>query len=1427
VHEAIMSQGWANQGAGMPPVVRARLRWIDPEGKPQTLPLDRPITVGRSKDNVVPLPDDTEASRHHAAIVPNGNSECQLTDLGSTNGTFVNDEQIVARHPLTLHPGDRVRVGRTTFTLELPEVPSLSSGRLGAMVMQADGTTTVNLTASLAGWVELPNKERRILGAETRIGRLDPAKDTSTPKNDLAFPDDTQMSRKHALIRRLDQKYLLSDSGSTNGVRVNGEQLLGPRELQAGDLIEVGNTQLRFILAPLQEQESSGGLTIIGGGSASDTWFFGGQSSNTGELREATILFADMKGFTPLSERLKSPEKIFHLMNEVWEAVIPEIVRYEGTIVKYAGDNVMVAFGAPVAHEDDPERAIKAALGMRAALERFNITRLRRRDVLQLRTGINTGEVTYGEVGGIGHKLLDVMGDPVNLASRLEHVAKPGTITVGEATYNRARRSFVFTALAPMPIKGVQGLVQAYEVVRERHVGEIVEEISSADYLIGREAELAQLRSIVNDVRSGHGRLLGIVGDEGIGKTQLLSAFRRSDEAEGLQWVVARSISFESGAESIASYALLGSVIRALLGLMSEDALDRTKLASAIAAALPQVAERTRAEYVALAGQVMGVKVSGSAIAGLEAKVRRKLLMEMLRALVTGKLFPDGPNQNLTSARPLVIALEETQWSDPASVEALDELVDAIPHLPVLVLMTYRPEWNHSWSGRSFYRQINLAELTPEQSRKFLGNLLSGAQLPDSIADSIIARYGNNPRLLEEVVKTLRDRNVLVAQEGQWVLTADIALIPATLRQMIMARIDRLNERERTVLQRAAVIGNPFTYRQLALLVEFSDALTESLGRLKEADFVVENLLAAEQEYTFKLPIIQEVTYTTILGSDRRMLHGEVGEAIERLSGGNTDDVLEKLAYHYNRSGNRRKAIEFLLRSGDKARRLFDNKTALMHYEEALGKLRAGTTLDLGRDGSLALRLYEALGDTYFSTADFSRAQETYEAGLGLRDLSPDDQARVWYKLGRVWEARGEGRKALGSYEQGMTILSAAPPSDLATLQSAAARVHARLGEYDRAIELANAALGAISTLMLSERERRTQADANYVLGLTSYAHGRPDEALEYHLRAISLRQELGDASGMQESYHELGSIYWSRGQLDRAFDHLVSLTALLRLNTDGAEAARLRRMRERRDEAGNTPLPLLEESDSELAPIERYYRNGLTAAQQIGDGLGIATIGYRIGELLYRQGELQRALVYLRTALAEADRIGARDVIAAASITHGAILVAQGQGAMGLSYLERGVALAEAVGSAAPLVEGQMRLAEARLGMGDLEGAMREEQIGFIRASQVANLLLLGLTHRIMGRIATVRQDWNLADRHFRQAYDYCLGVDAKHELGRVLVDFATMWRSWAATGAPGVDGQAMLTQAQQMLQQAAQLFAHLDMQTDLRAARAALAGG
>ncbi len=1406
----------------------ALLRWTDDAGRTEERPIDCPISIGRHASNLLALPDpERQISRRHAIIAPADSGDYTLTDLGSANGTLLNGRPVAPQEPVVLHDGDQIAIGPASLTFIRPNPVA---DVLLATGLTFDATTTLNLPRPIVGWLELPDGKRRLLEAETRIGR--------TARNDITLEDDSQVSRNHATIRHLDTVYIISDLGSANGVRVNGEPVLTPRELRDNDRIEIGNSTLRFILAPLSETPSetgfvSGvGLELTGGSRTSLFDLLGGDgAAPRGNLREVTTLFADMRGSTALSERLNNPEQTTVIINKIFDALTAEIVRYDGWVVKFAGDNIMAIFGAPRAHEDDPERCVKAALAMLRALERIN-GQLRRQLglAIQMRVGIASGQVVYGEVGGGEFRRLDVMGPSVNLASRLEHASRVGHITVSEAVYTRARRSFVFIPLPPQELKGIRGLVQAYEVVRERGSTELLEESVATDYLIGRETELAQLRATLNDVRAGQGRLLAIVGDAGIGKSQLLAAFRRAESApEGMpqssdgaggmadhDWIVTRAISYESAA----SYALLGSVIRALLGLDGEESLDRATLTGAIAAALPGAEEATRAEYLALVGQLLGVRVDPSAIIGMDARVRRKLLVSMVRALVRRRAFPDGSDQ----PRPLTIALEEMQWADPASTDALDELVEAIATVPLLLLLTYRPEWTHPWGGRSFYQQLNLAELTPEQSRLFLRSLLGGAQLDDGVAKRIIAQCGGNPLLLAETVGALRAREVLVARGGWWTLTADLSAMnmPSTLVGLMMARLDRLGEQDRRVLQRAAVIGRSFTYRLLALVTGLDDALEESLDRLKGAELIVEDAFASEPEYRFKQAIVQEIAYNNVLERERRELHGQVGDALEQIGVERTDEQLEMLAYHYNRSANRRKAVEYLLLSGERARRLFANSTALAQFEEALTKLRGLAPHELAEEPTLPLRTHEALGGLYLTEGDFARAQERFEAGLATVGTPLIDRARLWQKLGRLWEARGEGRRALGSYEQGLGLLNGAAPHELIHLQASAARAHAMLGEYDRAVQMAEAALAASPRGSLAPTARapgRAHADARHALGLAAYARGGVDEAIDQHLRALLLRQELGDTAGMQESYHELGALYWSRGQIERAFEHLVGITTMLRLGIGDTDADQFAHRRQARDLVLQTPLPAMGDASGELAPVERYYRSGLAAAQQIGDRWGMAQIGYRIGLLLFRQGEYERALGYLRKATNEADRIGAREVTAAASIALGAILVDRGDAA-GLQHLERGVVIAEAIEGALTLTEGRLRLADARRQLGDDAGAAHEEQIAFLLATRLGHQFALGLTHRMMGRLAAGRQNWPMADRHFRLAHELYTAVDAQYELGRTLADFAAMWHAWSAAGNGPVPEGATV-----MLQGAAQIFARLDMQSDLRAARELLA--
>jgi tetratricopeptide (TPR) repeat protein len=777
--------------------------------------------------------------------------------------------------------------------------------------------------------------------------------------------------------------------------------------------------------------------------------------------------------------------------------------------------------------------------------------------------------------------------------------------------------------------------------------------------------------------------------------------------------------------------------------------------------------------------------------------------------------------------------LEEMQWADSASVDALDDLVEALPGLPVLLLLAYRPEWSHAWTGRSFYRQVNLPELTQEQSRRFLRQLLRAADLPDPVADVVIAHCGGNPLLLEETVKSLQERGALVARKGSWTLTQDVSVLqlPTNLRGIMMARLDRLEPQDRAVLQKASVIGRSFTYRVLALITGLDDELDESLERLQDQELILETPLAAEPEYTFKHTIVQEIAYNNLLVAERRVLHERVGDALERIGADRPDDQLEVLSYHYSHSGNKLKAIDYLIRSGEKARRLYANETAIAQFEEALEKYRSLPTQE--QEPARLVHLYEVLGDVQLLIADFRSAQENFEAGLAEAIGADLPTARLWNRLGLVWERRGDYRRALRSYERGLAALGASPaaprPLDQAMLQASAARAQAHRGDYAEAARLARAALDAIGR-QLGPDEKRTRADALHVLGLVAYAGGQPDEALTHHLQSLELRLELGDTMGMQESYNQLGAIYWSRGQLDQAFEHLVSLTQVLRLNTRGLEmpspgrgqTGNLAASRETgplaRDQAGQEG-ELASPPDGETAPIERFFRSGLSAAQQVGDLWGIAVSCNRLGGMLYRQGERERALYYLRRAVTEAERIGAREVAAQASINLGAILIGQGYADAGLKHLERGLTYAEAVDSAETLAEGHIRLAEGRLAAGDLAGALAEARAGLEKAAQVKHQFAQGLAQRVLGQVASARADWTAADRHFRAAMELLGPIDAQQEVGRTLFHFAQMWKAWSRAGHGPVPEGATV-----MLQQAAQIFQRLDMQQDLAAARAAL---
>ncbi len=1214
------------------------------------------------------------------------------------------------------------------------------------------------------------------------------------------------MSRSHAHIRRIDGRFVLSDLGSVNGVRVNGEPVLTPRELADGDRIALGGAVLRFSLAPF-----GGGtpgtttLAVLAGGAAPSSSRLlrlaadGALAALRGELREVTVLFADLHGFTALSERLNDPELTTGIINQVFDLLTAAIVRYDGAIDKYSGDNIMALFGAPRAHEDDPERAVRAALAMQGALAGFN-RRLRRELGLRLRirVGINTGEVLFGQVGGGAFRSYTVMGDTVNLAARLEQAARPGSILIGETTHALTRHAFEVTALPPLEVRGKREPVRAYEVARAREgrAAEAPHEPTEGDYLIGREGEVGRLRAALEDARGGRGRLLAIVGDAGIGKSQLLAGFRRSEAGPGAEWVVARCRSYEVPAPG----ALLAGLLRALLGLDREEGRDHAKIRAALEAALPGAGEEARAAHLALLGRILGDTAADAPPGGQVTAV--------LHDLVAARVRAGG------GARPLVLALEKLQWADGPSVEALDGLVDALPGLPVLLLLTYRPEWRHGWGNRPSYREIVLRELPPEQSRQFLRRALGPLPLPDEVADAIYDRCGGNPRVLEETVKWLRERGGLVDAEGRWALSGDVARLgsPSALRGLLLSRLDRLAERDRAVLQRAAVIGRSFTYRLLALVSGPDDGLDDSLAALQDRGLIAEDTLATEPAYRFKQAIVQEIAYGAMLATERRALHERIGAAIERILTGaeSDDDYVDVLAHHYGRGGSRRKAAEYLLRSGARARGQGANATAIARFEAALEKLGGLPSAEQAREpqSGLLLRLREALGDATLAIADFRRAQESYEAALLVDGVARPDRARLWRKLGTVWERRGDHRKALGSYERGLALRDLADgPVEPAGLRATAARAHAGRGDHALAAGLANAALAEVAELP-DRAAGRVRGDALHILGVAAYAAGRPDEALDHFVQSLAIRRALGDTRGMRESGQEIGTLAWSRDRPELAAKHLPDLPAFARPVADDPDR--------RDDDLDRAPV-----TPGDAAAVECYYRDGIEAARRAGDRWGAAAGGERLGRLLFGRGEHERALDALRGAVAEANRIGARGIAARANVVLGALLIGRGDVADGLRRLERVIAYAEAIENRPLLAEGRIRLAEGKLAAGDPDGALAAAWKGLELATRLDHRPILALAHHTLGRIMAARGDWHAAGRHFRLALDHFTPLDSQAEIGRTLRDFAAMVRDGSAAGGgpPPEDAAAMLRRA-------ARIFARLDLPDELRAVQEALGG-
>jgi class 3 adenylate cyclase/tetratricopeptide (TPR) repeat protein len=727
--------------------------------------------------------------------------------------------------------------------------------------------------------------------------------------------------------------------------------------------------------------------------------------SMAGERRIVTVLFCDVKGSTSLAEML-DPEEWAAIMNGAFQHLIEPVYRYEGTLARLMGDAILAFFGAPIAHEDDPQRAVLAGLGIIEGMKgyREQIKREHGFD-LSVRVGINTGLVVVGEMGSDLRVEYTAMGDAVNLASRMEQSADPDTVRISGNTYKSVANLFNVKPLGEIEVRGKAEPVAAYEVlgVREGAVpARGIEGLSSP--LVGRAREVAALRSALEDVAAGLGRVVAVIGEAGLGKSRLVAELKRSPEAASLAWYEGRSLSYET----TTPYAPFAHLFASMFGLDpgAGDAEQYAKVLSSVEEAMPGQGESTAPFIAAL----LGIKLEGEAherVRYIEPPMLRGRIFHAVISLVS----------TLAARQPVVLSFEDVHWVDPTSLELIESLLPLTGSAPLMVLGIFRPNrqdlsWRlHEAGLRDYaerYTAVMLQPLDETESRQLVGNLLEIEDLPDKVRALILRKAEGNPFFVEEVIRSLLDAQLVVRDGEHWRATREIEniAVPDTLAGVITARLDRLDDTSKYVAQTAAVIGREFGYDVLGEVHDAPGSLDGALADLQQRELVREKSRLPARSYAFKHVLTQETAYASLLLSRRREIHSKVARAIERAE----PDRVNEIARHYLEAKEDAPALPYLLEAADRAARSGAREEAIAYYREAIEIARM---LDeraplrrayegLGKTLEFAMRPTEAI-DAYKTMLAF--AEEHDEAAMQVSALNKMSYTHAFI-LGQLPEAR-------------------------------------------------------------------------------------------------------------------------------------------------------------------------------------------------------------------------------------------------------------------------------------------------------------------------------------------------------------------------------------------------------------------------------------
>ena len=685
------------------------------------------------------------------------------------------------------------------------------------------------------------------------------------------------------------------------------------------------------------------------------------------ERRVVTALAADLMGSAAIAERL-DPEETRLVVGEAVARMVHAVEEFGGTVKDLAGDGILALFGAPTAHEDDAERALRAGLRIVDDVREFSgeVERSFGVESLAARVGVNTGMVVVGPIGAGSRIEYGATGDAVNVAARLQAAAPAGGVLAGAETRRVVERQFVWGDRESFTLKGKADEVPAYQVT-----GVLAQARQDADTpLVGRERELAEAAQAIAEVAAGSGSILFVTGEPGIGKSRFLVELGRA--ADQPLWLAGRCVSF---GESM-PYWPFRDLIREWLGLALDDPELRTRLA--LRRAVERVAGEAAGGLLPYLEVLLGLTPdpeSRERLAELSPEALQYRTFEVVRHLI----------EWLATSRPVIVVLEDVHWADPTSLQLAEQLLSVTEDAAVLLVITQRPDPDHpSWALRELAsrslphrtRELELQALSGDAERELLHALVGERTLPPELEDRLLDQAEGNPFFLEELVRSLTDAGALRREDGEWRFDHDTAIdVPPTVEKVILARIDRLDPGQRAALTAASVLGRSFGLSLLAGVA--GEDLREPLRELQRLDLIRQSRRWPQPEFRFKHVLIQEAVYRTIVGDERRRLHREAAQWLEERTDA-ADDTLALLAHHWLAAKDEAKAADYLTRAGDKARQEYALDEAIGHYNELLPLLERR-----GETQAMALVLFKLALALHMSMR-FAEANATYQRAFDL-----------------------------------------------------------------------------------------------------------------------------------------------------------------------------------------------------------------------------------------------------------------------------------------------------------------------------------------------------------------------------------------------------------------------------------------------------------